>query len=167
MYNLEIEEVEELKIPKRKGIRKVKRFEEDSVSKQSAISADTLPEAPTEVIPNYQSPISQPINSIKIIKKPVVTPALRSILNGVSITSESKVHKENKHIVLRDGRKGKKRQEFKLYKERDLPLFSQAITQIPLNEPGYDNDDDTDNEQIKNGIRIMEGSIIEALSNIL
>ena len=138
-----------IEVHRHKYIQKVKKLSESS--------ARTAP----DILTRYDKAHSPCIIQFTDNKRTVISP-LRDILNGVSIIPEVKREAE-KHILLRKG--ARKRQKFRLYKEKELPLFSQSITQVPLNEPGYDNDSETDNEHIKNGIKVLEESLLEALKN--
>ena len=154
--------LEEVKIPIRKNIRKIK-----SGKKQSACSSHTLPDTLTKSTQNRATlpPNTPSIFPIQVTQKPVIISSLKTLLARSSTPIIPPAFPElplSSQIKLKD-RKTRKLEGFKLFREDKLSLFSQRITQVNLNEPGYDNDDDTDNEQIKNGIKVMEDSIIEGL----
>ena len=97
--------------------------------------------------------------------KPVIISPLKEIL------CKSPVHKpENieiiqcKYIRLKGEEKGHI-EEFKLFNEKEVPLFTQGVTKRSLREHGYDNDAQSDNEQINNGIEFMQNEIKKALKN--
>ena len=50
-----------------------------------------------------------------------------------------------------------------MFKENKVPLFSQNITKVELTELGNNNDNNTDNEQIKNGVNIIKNNILKEL----
>ena len=90
---------------------------------------------------------------------------LKEILNKSPVrVAESREITQCKYLVLNEQEKGHV-QEFKLFKEKDLPLFTQGVTKKKLHDPGYDNDSQTDNEQIKNGIEYTEREMMKALKN--
>ena len=151
-----------LKLHVRKNIRKLK-----STRKQSACSSHTLPDTLTKSIHNKNlTPINSPsMVPMEPYQKPILISPLKTLLSKSSGENSRKEFIELPlcgPIQLKN-RKTRKLEKFKLFEEKEFPLFSQSITQVSLNEPGYDNDDDTDNEQIRNGIKVMEDSIVEAL----
>ena len=105
--------------------------------------------------------------SIEFSQKPIIIPPLQTLLSNSSESLQPSNDYDPslcEYILLHEQIK-KNIQEFKLFRENEIPLFSQNITNVQLNDLGYDNDDDTDNEQIRRGSKLMYDSLTEALSN--
>ena len=156
-----------LKTHTRKNIKKIKNSKH--VKLYSACSINTLPESKTNSV-NEQAIYSmeiKPVNPKKTEKIPTVISPLKSILSSTQNISPMEDLPDTSlchYLLLRDRTKHIIK-EFKLFKEDTMPLFSQNLIQASLNTPGYDNDGETDNEQIKNGIKAMEQSIIEGIKS--
>lgn len=56
-------------------------------------------------------------------------------------------------------------QTFKVFREKDVPLFTQEVTDVFLNEPGCDNDYLTDNEQIERATQLVQAELRDVLKN--
>eukprot|EP00826_Nyctotherus_ovalis_P023300 TRINITY_DN1790_c0_g1_i1.p1 TRINITY_DN1790_c0_g1~~TRINITY_DN1790_c0_g1_i1.p1 ORF type:complete len:183 (-),score=12.43 TRINITY_DN1790_c0_g1_i1:152-700(-) len=146
----------------RKNIRKFK-----SARKQSACSNRTLPDTLTKSIPSKEvtPPNSPSTVSMQQTQKPPIIPSLKALLAVPSppLFQPSITEPPLCTYIKLKSQKTRKLEGFKLFREDEFPLFSQRMTKVTLNEPGYDNDDNTDNEQIRNGIRVMETNIVEGL----
>ena len=92
--------------------------------------------------------------------KSTIIPSLRAILQNS--TKEVVAEPVKCSYISLEEEKGSKK-EFKLFREKDVPLFTQGLTKILLKDSGYDNDLQTDNEQINNGINLSEHAIKKAL----
>eukprot|EP00826_Nyctotherus_ovalis_P035088 TRINITY_DN297_c0_g1_i4.p1 TRINITY_DN297_c0_g1~~TRINITY_DN297_c0_g1_i4.p1 ORF type:complete len:198 (+),score=31.43 TRINITY_DN297_c0_g1_i4:126-719(+) len=150
----------------RKHIRKF-THKTRSFRKHSACSDHTLPDTLTKSVPNQEipPPFLPSTVPIELNEEPVLISPLKALLSkSPEETSEQNLPELPSCTFLPlKNTKARKLERFKLFKEEEFPLFSQRMTQVPLNEPGYDNDDDTDNEQIKSGTKVMEDSIREGL----
>ncbi len=66
------------------------------------------------------------------------------------------------YVVLKDTQKNQN--EFRLFKEKTVPMFTQSLTEVPLGEPVCDNDTQTDDEQIQAARRQSQKDLLESIS---
>ena len=104
------------------------------------------------------------LESMGLIEKPTIIPLLQTLLNESSNEPKEREDLSLCNYILLKEKTKEQIKEFKLFEESNVPMFSQNMTNINLNEPGYDNDDETDNEQIRNGSKIIHDAISDALS---
>lgn len=112
---------------------------------------------------NCQTVPSTSIASPKL--KPNVISPLKELLEDQPTKQSTKKRLTTSERISLKGEKKGEAERFKLFKETEIPLFSQSITRVGLNDPGYDNDCQTDNEQIRSAIESTENDIREALEN--
>ncbi len=111
-------------------------------------------------------------NSIPQPEKSQVIPPLKEILEeSITVKSKSKKDRQKEsskvlcdYILLPDPGK-RKEYEFRRFKEDEVPMFVPKMARVQLNEQGYDNDCQTDDEQIRSAVELMENEITAALSN--
>ena len=148
-----------------RNIRKLKKNK--STKKYSACSQYTLPETLTKSANDKMVyPVSEVLSeSMGLIEKPTIIPLLQTLLNESSNEPKEREDPSLCNYILLKEKTKEQIKEFKLFEESNVPMFSQNMTNINLNEPGYDNDDETDNEQIRNGSKIIHDAISDALRN--
>ena len=144
------------KLPIHKNIRKLK-----SNKVSSECSAYTLAETVTKSV-HKSIPFVTELSPIKTKLTSEIISPLKTILKTSSENIRTEVQPLCKYMILEDIPK-RQLMEFKLFKEDQVPLITQKITKVSLSDLGYDNDNETDNEQIKNGIKVMEESILKGL----
>ena len=59
---------------------------------------------------------------------------------------------------------GETTERFKLFEEKELPNFQNGIYQVELNDFPYDNDCQTDNEQVVNAISQLEATLTDSIA---
>ena len=91
-------------------------------------------------------------------KTSIISP-LRSILNK-SWRDAKKKKVECECILLKNG---KRKERFKLFKEKDMPMFTQEVVKMSLRDFGYDNDAQTDDEQIARTNKLMQSYIRKSI----
>ena len=112
---------------------------------------------------NCETTPSASIPSPKV--EPNVISPLKELLEDLPVKlSAKKPPAVCEFITLKTEKKGET-ERFKLFKESEVPLFTQVVTKVEMNDLGYDNDCQTDNEQINAAIESTQSGIIEALSN--
>jgi len=135
----------------KKSIRKISRTNPTCLTNTSSNTSSKC------IHSKVYSPESDFSNgSAKEIKVFNIISPLRTILNTSQPTTPNKEPILCEYIKLKDKNKLK---DFKLYKESEVPLFKLKMTKAKLNELGYDNDYETDNEQIENAIKATQKNI--------
>ena len=161
----------ELQPALRKNIRKASK--PNSRKRQSAETARTLSDTLTKSTYDENKPCATVTTSVSIepFEKSFVISPLKDILSGSSkkepLESALEDQPEQVHCkyIAMDDPETCKKPEFKLFKEKDVALFTQTLTNVKLNDPGCDNDCQTDDEQIKTAMRFVQREIEDTLEN--
>eukprot|EP00826_Nyctotherus_ovalis_P051810 TRINITY_DN6496_c0_g1_i13.p1 TRINITY_DN6496_c0_g1~~TRINITY_DN6496_c0_g1_i13.p1 ORF type:complete len:187 (+),score=29.85 TRINITY_DN6496_c0_g1_i13:119-679(+) len=118
---------------------------------------------------SYGGLISGESTASSAFQDPANTPEMISPLKEILTDSRTETGEKAMPLapvyVSLKGEDGGELQSFRVFREKEVPLFSQEMTDVLLNEPVCDNDWLTDNEQIVSAIESAQNEIRETFSN--